>query len=117
MSGFISSGSRRLTPQRFALVLGIALAATALIALVMPLVGSSSGHLELFGLDAYGTSSPDHPILWVRLPRLYASLVTGAALAGAGCALQALLRNPLAEPFTLGISSGSSLAAVLAIRL
>jgi iron complex transport system permease protein len=43
-------------------------------------------------------------------------LITGAALAGAGCALQALLRNPLAEPFTLGISSGSSLAAVLAIR-
>jgi iron complex transport system permease protein len=57
-------------------------------------------------------------VIWaVRLPRVLASLVTGAALAGAGCALQALLRNPLAEPFTLGISSGSSLAAVLAIRL
>ena len=38
-------------------------------------------------------------------------------MAGAGCALQSLLRNPLAEPYTLGISSGSSLAAVLAIRL
>jgi iron complex transport system permease protein len=46
-----------------------------------------------------------------------AALLVGAALAGAGCALQALLRNPLAEPFTLGISSGASLAAVLAIRL
>jgi len=44
-------------------------------------------------------------------------MLVGGALAGAGCALQALLRNPLAEPFTLGISSGSSLAAVLAIRL
>ncbi len=102
--------------RRFLAVIAIAIAVTAVIALFAPLVGSSSGHFELFGLDAYGTDSPDHPILWVRLPRLYASLITGAALAGAGCALQALLRNPLAEPFTLGISSGSSLAAVLAIR-
>ena len=38
-------------------------------------------------------------------------------MAGAGCALEALLRNPLAEPFTLGISSGSSLCAVIAIRI
>lgn len=48
---------------------------------------------------------------------MLASLLVGGALAGAGCALQALLRNPLAEPFTLGISSGSALAAVIAIRI
>jgi len=40
----------------------------------------------------------------------------GGALAAAGAAFQALLRNPLAEPFTLGVSSGSALAAVIAIR-
>jgi iron complex transport system permease protein len=51
------------------------------------------------------------------VPRVLSALLVGAALAGAGCALQALLRNPLADPFTLGISSGASLAAVLAIRL
>ena len=115
-SGFVSSGGRRLTARRFAIAISVGVALTALVALVAPLVGSSSGRLELFGFDAYGTASPDHPIVWVRLPRLFACLLTGAALAGAGCALQALLRNPLAEPFTLGISSGSSLAAVLAIR-
>ncbi|HWU89157.1 MAG TPA: iron ABC transporter permease [Kofleriaceae bacterium] len=59
----------------------------------------------------------EHVLLWVRIPRVLASLLVGGALAGAGCALQALLRNPLAEPFTLGISSGSALAAVIAIRI
>jgi len=53
----------------------------------------------------------------VRLPRVLGAMLVGAALGAAGCVLQALFRNPLAEPFTLGISSGSSLAAVLAIRL
>jgi iron complex transport system permease protein len=52
-----------------------------------------------------------------RLPRALTALVVGGALAAAGAAFQALLRNPLAEPFTLGISSGAALAAVLAIRL
>jgi iron complex transport system permease protein len=62
-------------------------------------------------------STFDAAIFHVRLPRVLAALLVGGALAGSGCALQALLRNPLAEPFTLGISSGSALAAVLAIRL
>ena len=65
-------------------------------------------HLELLGLDAFAAEDPAHAILWVRIPRVLASLLVGGALAGAGCALQALLRNPLAEPFTLGISSGSA---------
>jgi len=56
-------------------------------------------------------------VLMLRMPRVFAALLVGGALAGAGCALQALLRNPLAEPFTLGISSGSSLAAVIGIRV
>jgi iron complex transport system permease protein len=50
------------------------------------------------------------------LPRALGAFVVGAALAGAGCTFQAILRNPLAEPFTLGISSGASLGAVIAIR-
>ncbi len=56
-------------------------------------------------------------IFWrLRLPRITGAALVGAGLAGAGCAFQATLRNPLAEPFTLGISSGSALAAVIAIR-
>jgi len=121
MSGFVSGRSKRLTAQRLVVALLVCLAVTALVALVAPLVGVSFGRggraLELLGLGAFDAGTPEHQILWVRIPRVLASLLVGGALAGAGCALQALLRNPLAEPFTLGISSGSSLAAVLAIRL
>jgi iron complex transport system permease protein len=86
-----------------------------------PLVGAevdrSGFHLQLLGRAALEPDSLDHAVLMLRIPRVLAALLVGGALAGAGCALQALLRNPLAEPFTLGISSGSSFAAVIAIRL
>jgi len=54
-------------------------------------------------------------ILDLRLPRVMAGMIVGAALAVAGSVLQALLRNPLADPFVLGISSGGAVGAVLAI--
>lgn len=53
----------------------------------------------------------------VRLPRAILAIIAGAALSVAGAALQALLRNPLAEPYVLGVSSGAALGAVLAIIL
>ena len=52
-----------------------------------------------------------------RLPRVLGGALVGAALSGAGCAFQAALRNPLAEPYALGVSSGASLAAFIAITL
>lgn len=56
-------------------------------------------------------------IFWrLRLPRILGAALVGAGLAGAGCAFQATLRNPLAEPYTLGVSAGAALAAVIAIR-
>jgi iron complex transport system permease protein len=125
MSGFLSGrsggGAARLTGRRLVAVLGLGLLACAAVAVVAPLVGVTTGRggraLELLGPGALAAGDPDHAILWVRIQRVLASLLVGGALAGAGCALQALLRNPLAEPFTLGISSGSALAAELAIRL
>lgn len=60
--------------------------------------------------------SPDHEILMqLRLPRALLALWTGGALALAGVLFQALLRNALATPYTLGVSGGASLGAVLAI--
>ncbi len=120
MSDFLAG--TRLTRGRVVLALGLCVAATVLVTVVAPLLGivfdgGGDWHLGLLGRAALDPATIDHQILLVRLPRVLASLVVGAALAGAGCALQALLRNPLAEPFTLGISSGASLAAVLAIRL
>ncbi|MCI0454212.1 MAG: iron ABC transporter permease [Candidatus Dadabacteria bacterium] len=53
----------------------------------------------------------------VRIPRVLMAAVAGGTLAISGAALQALFRNPLAAPFTLGISGGASLGAIIAIRL
>ncbi|MEM7008164.1 MAG: iron ABC transporter permease [Thermodesulfobacteriota bacterium] len=52
----------------------------------------------------------------IRAPRVLMATIAGGTLAIAGAALQALFRNPLASPFTLGISGGASLGALLAIR-
>ena len=52
----------------------------------------------------------------IRIPRVLMATIAGGTLAITGAALQALFRNPLASPFTLGISGGASLGALLAIR-
>lgn len=56
-------------------------------------------------------------LIWVRIPRVLCVALTGAALALSGGAMQGLLRNPLADGSTLGVSSAASLGAVLAIAL
>jgi len=56
-------------------------------------------------------------LLKVRLPRILLGCIVGGALAVAGVVLQALLRNPLADPYVLGVSSGSALGAIIAILL
>jgi iron complex transport system permease protein len=67
---------------------------------------------------AFAGLSPDREILfYARVPRVLLSLLAGGTLTLTGVLFQALLRDPLAEPFTLGISSGSSLGAVVAIAL
>lgn len=60
--------------------------------------------------------SRDHDIVFgVRLPRVLLGALAGAGLSVVGVALQALLRNPLAEPYVLGVSGGSALGATVAI--
>ncbi len=122
MSGFVSSAKpKRLTARHLVTVLGIATLALAALALLAPLLGVTTDgngrHLDLLSSSAFDSSSTEYAILWVRIPRILACLLVGAALATSGAGLQAILRNPLAEPFTLGISSGSALAAVIAIRV
>lgn len=56
-------------------------------------------------------------LLDIRLPRVILAAVTGAALAAAGTALQGLFRNPLADPYLVGVSSGASLGAVLTLTV
>lgn len=60
----------------------------------------------------------DNAIIWqVRLPRVILGGMVGAALAVAGVIFQGLLRNPMADPYVLGISSGASLGATLALTI
>ncbi|MFM2125438.1 MAG: hypothetical protein RL328_1889 [Acidobacteriota bacterium] len=84
------------------------------VALVAPLVGST--HIDLG--NAFAGVSPDHEIFfYARLPRVLLALLGGAALSITGVLFQCMLRDPLAEPYTLGVSSGASVGAVLAISL
>lgn len=57
----------------------------------------------------------DRIIWYVRMPRVLLGVLVGAALALAGAAFQGILRNPLADPFTLGVASGSSVGAAVLI--
>jgi iron complex transport system permease protein len=80
----------------------------------LPLVGSASISYK----QAWAGAMPDYAILFeVRVPRVLLSMLAGGALALSGVLFQALLRDALATPYTLGVSSGASLGAVAAICL
>lgn len=59
---------------------------------------------------------PHYIILWqIRVPRVLLAFMVGGSLAAVGASLQALLRNPLADPYVIGISSGAALGAAVAV--
>ncbi len=93
-------------------MLGVALIAVCTLAAVF-------GSVSISFARALGQpTSPDHAILFTaRLPRVLMGAVVGATLAAVGTALQALVRNPLAEGGTLGISSGAAFGAIIALVL
>jgi iron complex transport system permease protein len=96
--------------------LGLLAAVSLATVLVAPFVG-----VEDIGLDVVtrpGAADPAAVIFWrLRLPRVLAALLGGAALALGGAAFQALFRNPLATPFTLGVASGAAFGVALVSRL
>lgn len=73
---------------------------------------------EIFAaIQGNGTELAEN-ILWnIRLPRTALILLTGMALGGSGAAYQGLFRNPLADPFLIGIASGAGLGAVIAMSI
>ncbi|MBI3047572.1 MAG: iron ABC transporter permease [Acidobacteria bacterium] len=92
--------------------------AIALLAcLVAPLVGSTPISLSrAFDRSIPFADNVDAQIFFLaRMPRVAASALVGGGLAATGVVMQALLRNPLADPFTLGISGGAAVGAMLAI--
>lgn len=102
-------------------ILGVAVLAMASMAIGKYSVPPSAILRVLFAGLTGGQPDVDpiqQTVIWnVRLPRVIAGLLIGAALAAAGATYQGLFRNPLVSPDILGVSAGASLGAVLAIFL
>jgi iron complex transport system permease protein len=96
---------------RFLVLIGVSLGAVLMSCFIGPAeIGVGDAIAGFFGADAIATI-----IREVRLPRALAAWLAGAALGAAGATLQGLLRNPLADPGVLGVSSMAALGAVIAI--
>jgi len=112
-----ASAPRRFTAARALAVLSLLAAALAASIIVSLMVGSTPVSL----LDLVSRSRPDAEsatiLLGVRLPRILLAAAVGACLSAAGVCFQALLRNPLADPYILGISGGAGLGAILSSAL
>lgn len=95
----------------------VTLLVCVMVLLVAILLGASFGTDPVSVMRALtDPSSLDHDVVFaVRLPRVLLGAIAGAGLSIVGVALQALLRNPLAEPYVLGVSGGAALGATVAI--
>ena len=94
----------------------LAFVAAALVALgVAPLVGPKFISPLVLVQDAGGTEAGI--LTRIRMPRIATAFLAGGALSLSGMAFQAMFRNPLATPYTLGVASGASLGAAVYIRM
>ncbi len=96
---------------------GIVIVGASVAALLLAIaLGVSFGSGSATALDLLRSGSRAHDIVvGYRLPRVLLGAVAGIGLATVGAAFQAVLRNPLAEPYILGVSGGAALGATLAI--
>ena len=107
-----------LAPGTLLLRIAIAALLLVLVMFLCSLTGPQAISLKaaLSGPASPAIPNPDYEILVrVRIPRVILAALVGAALAAAGVTFQALLRNSLADPYILGISSGAGLGAILAV--
>jgi len=115
-SQIAAAAFRRQSSHKKRVILGL-----VALAFVLAIIAINAGAAEtqpgqvlkaLLGLE----SGLSRVVIWnIRLPRIIAAIVAGAGLAAAGCVMQTSLRNPLASPFTLGISNAAAFGANLAI--
>ncbi|HQW90615.1 MAG TPA: iron chelate uptake ABC transporter family permease subunit, partial [Nitrospira sp.] len=115
-----------LTPARWCVIMG----SLSVVALILAVVCLQLG-TQYIGLgkliSVLSSALLDQPtdndvlkttsviLLQVRLPRVFLGFLVGVCLASVGVALQALLRNPLADPYVLGVSSGAALGVAVAV--
>jgi iron complex transport system permease protein len=100
-----------MTPLRWAVLTGVLLVA-ALVAVAVGPVGIGVGDV-IRALAGGGDETAAAIVRDVRAPRVLVALIAGAALAMSGATLQGVLRNPLAEPYLLGVSGGAAVGAVV----
>jgi len=104
------------------------LAAVLILSIIMSAglgyIAISPGDILQIIFSQFGSALPEqidtsYPfvIMEVRLPRILTAVLVGGGLAVAGCVFQSLLQNPLADPYTLGISSGAAFGASMSILL
>ncbi|HEX9909674.1 MAG TPA: iron ABC transporter permease [Desulfatiglandales bacterium] len=112
---------KRITPFRVLWVSGILCLCLMVVAVASLKIGTAEVSLSKFMALVSGSLDADDPsrliILKIRLPRIILAGLAGFSLALGGVVFQALLRNPLADPFILGVSSGSAFGAIIGILL
>ncbi len=101
----------------FAVVVLVSIAGSALVGAYPVTPGDLAGALWRLVSAAPRAGQIDTVLLEIRLPRILAAALAGAALAAAGAAYQGLFRNPLVSPDILGVSTGAGLGAVVGIFL
>lgn len=126
----VPARSRRLDSARF----GLVLVALALALVVTVIIAVTIGPVTISPATVWGiilhhvlpssvrpartwTPAQDYIVWQLRLPRVLLSVCVGAGLAVVGTALQALVRNPLADPYVFGITSGASVGATIVLVL
>jgi iron complex transport system permease protein len=110
------SAARSLWPSLALLALALLLSVAVGSVYIRPADLLTLLRLRLSGAVLPAEMNPLATILFsLRLPRTVLMAVTGAALAGSGAAYQGLFRNPLADPYLIGVASGAGLGAILAI--
>ena len=123
MIAAVPAQQSRVTLRKTVVACVLLAAALLLAVLLLSLVGSESlparaslCALASFGNTPCGLTTDQFDILFqIRLPRILLAAAVGGSLATAGAAYQALLRNPLAEPYLLGISNGAAVGTMIAL--
>ncbi|MFC1512357.1 iron chelate uptake ABC transporter family permease subunit, partial [Candidatus Latescibacterota bacterium] len=102
--------------KRKHLILGMVMLFSAVILVGAPLIGIEP--VDITVVFNAGADTVQADIFWkIRIPRVLTAFLAGAALAVSGMTFQALFRNPLASPFTLGVSSGAAFGAAVYLKL
>ena len=113
----------RVTLKRTLIACGLLVLTLVFAVVLMSLIGSeplparaSLCALATFGTSPCGLEQDQYDILFqIRLPRILLAAAVGGSLATAGASYQALLRNPLAEPYLLGVSNGAAVGTMVAL--